>query len=130
MPVLSNDINNRHEERIADLEEKNKAYDDRIQNLHIKIDDHKKQIEYDIKGISNSLDDIKKGQHSQELVNQKMNFTLDSINSEREAEKKEKQEQKKESKKDLKQMKYLSLGMIGTIITSLIVALARVWIGI
>lgn len=130
MPVLSNDINNRHEERIADLEEKNKAYDDRIQNLHTKIDDHKKQIEYDIKGISNSLDDIKKGQHSQELVNQKMNFTLDSINSEREAEKKEKREQKKESKKDLKQMKYLSLGMIGTIITSLIVALARVWIGI
>lgn len=48
--------------------------------------DHERRIhrlEEDNKKIFSSLDDIKKGQHSQDLVNQKMNFTLDSINRER-----------------------------------------------
>ena len=72
------------------------------------------------------MDDIKKGQHSQDLVNQKMNFTLDSINRERELNK----EKEKESRKDFKQVKYLLIGTVATIGSSLLLAFLRSLLGI
>ncbi|WP_419790374.1 DUF2951 family protein [Staphylococcus chromogenes] len=91
--------------------------------------DHERRLmrlEEDNKKIFSSLDDIKKGQHSQELVNQKMNFTLDSINRERELNK----EKDEESRKDFKQIKYLLLGTVATLGSSLLLALLRSWLGI
>lgn len=84
------------------------------------------RLEEDNKKIFSSLDDIKKGQHSQDLVNQKMNFTLDSINRERELNK----EKEKESRKDFKQVKYLLIGTVATIGSSLLLAFLRSWLGI
>ncbi|MEJ7437956.1 DUF2951 family protein, partial [Staphylococcus warneri] len=39
-----------------------------------------KRLEDNDEKIFASLEQIKDGQHNQELINQKMNFTLDSIN--------------------------------------------------
>ncbi|MDU3707039.1 DUF2951 domain-containing protein [Staphylococcus lugdunensis] len=76
--------------------------------------------------IFTSLEQIKEGQHNQNLVNQKMNFTLDSINRERELD----QENKKENKKNIKEIKMWVLGLVGTIVGSLIVAILRIVFGI
>ena len=73
-----------------------------------------------------SLEEIKDGQHSQELINQKMTFTLDSINRERQID----QENKKENKKNIKEVKMLMLGTIFTIASTLIVTIIRMILGI
>lgn len=73
-----------------------------------------------------SLEEIKDGQHSQELINQKMTFTLDSINREREID----QENKKENKKNIKEVKMLMLGTVFTIASTLIVTILRMLFGI
>lgn len=115
-----------HEKRLSRLEKKDEHYEERFSRLHKKIDENEKKSEEETRKIFDALDDIKNGQHSQELVNQKMNFTLDSINRERELDK----EAKKESRNDMKKIKYWSLGLIGTVATSLVVAAIRMWIGI
>lgn len=73
-----------------------------------------------------SLEEIKDGQHSQELINQKMTFTLDSINRERQID----QENKKENKKNIKEVKMLMLGTVFTIASTLIVTIIRMIFGI
>lgn len=115
-----------HEKRIARLEERDKTVDGRLQVLHSKIDNQKESIDKDIKGVFKSLDEIKKGQHSQDLINQKMDFTLESINRERELDKEAKQDQKK----DMKKIKWYVISVVGTIGTSLVIAVVRMWIGI
>lgn len=115
-----------HEKRLSRLEKKDEHYEERFSRLHKKIDENEKKSEEETKRIFDALDDIKNGQHSQELVNQKMIFTLDSINRERELDK----EAKKESRNDMRKIKYWSLGLIGTVATSLVVAAIRMWIGI
>ena len=73
-----------------------------------------------------SLEQIKDGQHNQELINQKMTFTLDSINRERQID----QENKKENKKNIKEVKMLMLGTVFTIASTLIVTIIRMIFGI
>ncbi|WP_394802471.1 DUF2951 family protein [Staphylococcus delphini] len=85
-----------------------------------------RRLEENDEKIFDSLDEIRRGQHSQELVNQKMNFTLDSINRERELNK----EKDEESRKDFKQVKYLLLGTVATVGSSLILAFLRSSLGI
>lgn len=115
-----------HEKRLSRLEKKDEHYEERFSRLHKKIDENEKKSEEETRKIFDALDDIKTGQHSQELVNQKMNFTLDSINRERELD----QETKKENRQDMKKLKYWMLGLIGTLGTSLLLALIRTWLGI
>ena len=55
-----------------------------------------------------------------------MNFTLDSINRERELEK----ENKKESKEDIKKIKFWVLGLVGTIISTLIITTVKMIFGL
>ena len=119
-----------HEKRISRLEERDKAVDGRIQNIHTKLDSHKQLIDNDMKEINSRLTDIQNGQHSQELINQKMDFTLEAINNDRRLENEQREDAKKETKRDMKQMKYLFIGMVGTIGTSLTVSLVRMWFGI
>lgn len=71
--------------------------------------------------IFDSLDEIKNTQHSQNLINQKMDFTLDSINREREIDK----ENKETNKKNIREMKMYVIGLVGTIVGSLIIAILR-----
>ena len=85
-----------------------------------------KRLEDNDEKIFDSLEKIKDGQHSQNLINQKMNFTLDSINRERELEK----ENKKESKEDIKKIKFWVLGLVGTIISTLIVTTVKMIFGL
>ncbi|UXU51797.1 DUF2951 domain-containing protein [Staphylococcus arlettae] len=92
-------------------------------------DDHErriKRLEQNDEKIFNSLEEVRKGQHTQELVNQKMDFTLESINREREIEK----ENKEESRKEFKQLRWLIIGTIFTLLSSLILAAIRSWLGI
>ncbi|RIN37051.1 DUF2951 family protein [Staphylococcus succinus] len=70
--------------------------------------------------------EIEKGQHTQELTNQKMDFTLDSINREREIEK----QNKEDSRKEFKQLKWLVASTVATLLGSLVFALVRTWLGI
>ncbi|PTI21309.1 DUF2951 family protein [Staphylococcus warneri] len=85
-----------------------------------------RRLEKNDEKIFDSLEQIKDGQHNQNLVNQKMNFTLDSINRERELEK----ENKKENQKNIKDIKMWVLGLVGTIFGSLIIAVLRMFFGI
>lgn len=85
-----------------------------------------KRLEDNDEKIFASLEQIKDGQHNQELINQKMNFTLDSINRERQID----QENKKENKKNIKEVKMLTLGTIFTITSTLIVTILRMVFGI
>ncbi|PTG34045.1 DUF2951 family protein [Staphylococcus chromogenes] len=73
--------------------------------------------------IFDSLDEIKNTQHSQNLINQKMDFTLDSINREREID-------KETNKKNIREMKMYVIGLVGTIVGSLIIAILRTFFGI
>lgn len=85
-----------------------------------------RRLENNDEKIFTSLEQIKDGQHNQNLVNQKMDFTLESINRERELEK----ESKKENQKNIKDIKMWVLGLVGTIIGSLIIAVLRMLFGI
>lgn len=85
-----------------------------------------RRLEDNDEKIFSSLEQIKDGQHNQNLVNQKMDFTLESINRERELEK----ESKKENQKNIKDIKMWVLGLVGTIIGSLIIAVLRMVFGI
>lgn len=76
--------------------------------------------------IFDSLDEIKNTQHSQNLINQKMDFTLDSINREREIDK----ENKETNKKNIREMKMYVIGLVGTIVGSLIIAILCTFFGI
>ncbi|UXS76378.1 DUF2951 domain-containing protein [Staphylococcus chromogenes] len=76
--------------------------------------------------IFDSLDEIKNTQHSQNLINQKMDFTLDTINREREIDK----DNKEANRKNIREVKMWILGLVGTIAGSLVIAVLRTLFGI
>ncbi|MBV5191166.1 DUF2951 family protein [Staphylococcus chromogenes] len=76
--------------------------------------------------IFDSLDKIKNTQHSQNLINQKMDFTLDTINREREIDK----DNKEANRKNIREVKMWILGLVGTIAGSLVIAILRTLFGI
>ncbi|MCD8905877.1 DUF2951 family protein [Staphylococcus chromogenes] len=84
------------------------------------------RLEENDEKIFNSLEQIKDAQHGQNLINQKMDFTLDSINREREIDK----ENKETNKKNIREMKMYVIGLVGTIVGSLIIAILRTVFGI
>ncbi|MDT0715364.1 DUF2951 family protein [Staphylococcus chromogenes] len=84
------------------------------------------RLEENDEKIFDSLEEIKNTQHSQNLINQKMDFTLDSINREREIDK----ENKETNKKNIREMKMYVIGLVGTIVGSLIIAILRTLFGI
>lgn len=84
------------------------------------------RLEENDEKIFESLEEVRKSQHSQELVNQKMDFTLNSINREREIDK----ENKETNKKNIREIKMWVLGLVGTIVGTLVVAILRTLFGI
>ncbi|GEP80822.1 DUF2951 family protein [Staphylococcus carnosus] len=114
------------ERRVGILEDKDRYNDKRLRNIERTMKEDRKEINESIEKLHNSLKEIEKGQHTQEITNVKMNYTLDSINREREIEK----ENKEESRKEFKQLRWLIIGTIFTLISSLILAAIRSWLGI
>ncbi|WP_337227873.1 DUF2951 family protein [Staphylococcus succinus] len=117
---MSNDGTHDVERRIGILEEKDRYNDKRFRKIEETAKQDKLEVDRTIKEIYDSLREIEKGQHTQELTNQKMDFTLDSINRERELEK----INKEESSKNLKQIKLIvvtaAVGFASTFIMALI----------
>ncbi|PTH38760.1 DUF2951 family protein [Staphylococcus agnetis] len=97
-----------------------------VENYQRDTDRRLGHLESDVKEIKNSLGQIKEGQHKQDLVNQKMDLTLDSINRERELDK----ENKEVNRKNIREVKMWILGLVGTIAASLIIAIIRTALGI
>ncbi|MBO8489306.1 DUF2951 family protein, partial [Staphylococcus aureus] len=70
--------------------------------------------------------EIKLGQKTQEQVNIKLDKTLDAIQRERQIDEKN----KKENDKNIRDMKMWILGLIGTIFSTIVIALLRSIFGI
>ncbi|TLP92017.1 DUF2951 family protein [Staphylococcus xylosus] len=124
--MLSVDGTKDIERRVGILEDKDRYNDKRFRNIETTIKEDRKEVYNAIEKLHNSLREIERGQHTQELTNQKMDFTLDSINKERESERLHKEE----SRKEFKQLKWLIIASIFTLFSSLIIALIRNWLGI
>ncbi|MDW4045917.1 DUF2951 family protein [Staphylococcus saprophyticus] len=123
---MSSEGNQDIERRVGILEDKDRYNDKRLRNIERTMKEDRKEINESIEKLHNSLKEIEKGQHTQEITNVKMNYTLDSINREREIEK----ENKEESRKEFKQLRWLIIGTIFTLLSSLILAAIRSWLGI
>ncbi|MEB8088270.1 DUF2951 family protein [Staphylococcus pseudoxylosus] len=124
--MLSVDGTKDIERRVGILEDKDRYNDKRFRNIETTMKEDRKEVYDSIEKLHNSLREIERGQHTQELTNQKMDFTLDSINKERENERLHKEE----SRKEFKQLKWLIIASIFTLFSSLIIALIRSWLGI
>ena len=95
--------------------------DEDIKEIKQSIADHKRDTQISINALTNTINLVKDNQADQKLINQKMDFTLDSINLDREREK----ESKKERDSEMKKLKLSIFSLIGTLVTSLIVATVR-----
>ena len=114
------------EQRLGVLEEKDRYNDRRFRDIEEKVKEDKRDTDGTVKKLYTSLEEIKQSQHTQEKTNLKMDYTLNSINREREIER----EKKKQSQKDFKQLRFMMLGTVATLFGSLLLALIRSWLGI
>ncbi|HGZ9450809.1 TPA: DUF2951 family protein [Staphylococcus aureus] len=85
-----------------------------------------RRLEENDKTILSTLNEIKLGQKTQEQVNIKLDKTLDAIQRERQIDEKN----KKENDKKIRDMKMWILGLIGTIFSTIVIALLRTIFGI
>lgn len=123
---MSSEGNRDIERRVGILEDKDRYNDKRLRNIENTMKEDRKEINESIEKLHNSLKEIEKGQHTQEITNLKMNYTLDSINRERETEK----QNKEETKKQFNQLKWLILGTIFSILGTLVWTSIKMWLGI
>lgn len=107
------------ERRVGNLEDKDKYNDKRFRKIEDVQKEDRQNFRDSIEKINDSLREIERGQHTQELTNQKMNFTLDAVNKERE-----------ESKKRFSRLSWLIISGIVTILTSAIWTALRMWTGL
>ncbi|MDN6414872.1 DUF2951 family protein [Staphylococcus gallinarum] len=122
---MSSEGNQDIERRVGILEDKDRYNDKRLRNIENTMKEDRKEINESIEKLHNSLKEIEKGQHTQEITNVKMNYTLDSINREREIEK----ENREENKKQFQQLKWLIIGTIFSILSSLIWTSIKMLVG-
>ncbi|MCC9105655.1 DUF2951 domain-containing protein [Staphylococcus aureus] len=85
-----------------------------------------RRLEENDKTMLSTLNEIKLGQKTQEQVNIKLDKTLDAIQRERQIDEKN----KKENDKNIRDMKMWILGLIGTISSTIVIALLRTIFGI
>ena len=85
-----------------------------------------RRLEESDKTMLSTLNEIKLGQKTQEQVNIKLDKTLDAIQRERQIDEKN----KKENDKNIRDMKMWILGLIGTIFSTIVIALLRTIFGI
>ncbi|HDH6638845.1 TPA: DUF2951 family protein [Staphylococcus aureus] len=84
------------------------------------------RLEDNDKTMFEKLDKIEHGQKAQEKVSDKLDRTLDEMKRERELDK----ETKEKNAKNIKDLKTWVMGLIGTILGSLIIAILRTVFGI
>lgn len=84
------------------------------------------RLEDNDKVIFDKLDRIESSQKAQEKVSDKLDRTLDEIRKEREADK----DMKEKNSKNIHDLKMWVLGLIGTIVGSLILSVLRLFFGI
>ena len=80
-----------------------------------------RRLEENDKTMLSTLNEIKLGQKTQEQVNIKLDKTLDAIQRERQID---------ENDKNIRDMKMWILGLIGTIFSTIVIALLRTIFGI
>ncbi|HDT6178837.1 TPA: DUF2951 domain-containing protein [Staphylococcus aureus] len=85
-----------------------------------------RRLEENDKTMLSTLNEIKLGQKTQEQVNIKLDKTLDAIQKEREIDEKN----KKENDKNIRDMKMWILGLIGTILSTFVIAILKTIFGI
>lgn len=85
-----------------------------------------RRLEENDKTMLSTLNETKLGQKTQEQVNIKLDKTLDAIQRERQIDEKN----KKENDKNIRDMKMWILGLIGTIFSTIVIALLRTVFGI
>ncbi|MBO8691853.1 DUF2951 domain-containing protein [Staphylococcus aureus] len=85
-----------------------------------------RRLEENDKTMFSTLNEIKLGQKTQEQVNIKLDKTLDALQRERQIDEKN----KKENDKNIRDMKMWILGLIGTIFSTIVIALLRTIFGI
>ncbi|HCV8464244.1 TPA: DUF2951 domain-containing protein [Staphylococcus aureus] len=85
-----------------------------------------RRLEENDKTMLSTLNEIKLVQKTQEQVNIKLDKTLDAIQRERQIDEKN----KKENDKNIRDMKMWILGLIGTIFSTIVIALLRTIFGI
>lgn len=117
--ILADAGNKDIERRVGILEDKDQYNDTRFRKIENAQQEDRQHFRDSIEKINDSLREIERGQHSQELTNQKMNMTLDAVNKERE-----------DSKKRFSRLSWLIISGIATIMTSAVWATLRLWLGI
>ncbi|HHZ9454106.1 TPA: DUF2951 domain-containing protein [Staphylococcus aureus] len=85
-----------------------------------------RRLEENDETMLSTLNEIKLGQKTQEQVNIKLDKTLDAIQRERQIDEKN----KKENDKNIRDMKMWILGLVGTIFSTIVIALIRTTFGI
>ncbi|HGN1597112.1 TPA: DUF2951 domain-containing protein [Staphylococcus aureus] len=85
-----------------------------------------RRLEENDETMLSTLNEIKLGQKTQEQVNIKLDKTLDAIQRERQIDEKN----KKENDKNIRDMKMWILGLVGTIFSTIVIALLRSIFGI
>ena len=85
-----------------------------------------RRVEENDETMLSTLNEIKLGQKTQEQVNIKLDKTLDAIQRERQIDEKN----KKENDKNIRDMKMWILGLVGTIFSTIVIALIRTIFGI
>ncbi|HBP2857326.1 TPA: DUF2951 domain-containing protein [Staphylococcus aureus] len=85
-----------------------------------------RRLEENDETMLSTLNEIKLGQKTQEQVNIKLDKTLDAIQRERQIDEKN----KKENDKNIRDIKMWILGLIGTIFSTIVIALLRTVFGI
>ena len=100
--------------------------DEDIKEIKQSIADHKRDTQISINALTNTINMVKDNQADQALINQKMDFTLDSINLDREREKEDKQKRDEQ----FLWLKRWIMGLVGTLAGSLVYAAIRFFLGI
>ncbi len=85
-----------------------------------------RRLEENDKTMISTLNEVKMGQKTQEQVNIKLDKTLDAIQRERQIDEKN----KKENEKNIRDMKMWILDLVGTIFSTIVIALLRTIFGI
>ena len=100
--------------------------DDDIKEIKQSIADHKRDTQTSINALTNTINMVKDNQADQKLINQKMDFTLDSINSERVRDKEDRQKRDEQ----FQWLKRWIIGLVGTLVGSLVWTTLRYFLGI
>lgn len=104
------------------LKETTKNHGESIEKLTRRFEESDRKNSEKTQKIFDTLDNIKDSQHTQEIGNLDLKYTMKNINDYI----KKEDRSKEESRKDTKQIKYIVIGAGLTFLSSLIIALVQI----